>query len=123
MSQRNRFKELTAKAKKITPVDVPAPVDPTIDPEAQALADRLMAQFSGKTTGEPTAPAPSVESKTTSLDPQRFEDLKNLKEIQARAEAAEKKAAHLEQSLEAVTTCLVDFTIRQQRVFNGELTY
>src|SRR5207245_7945306 len=110
MSQRDRFAKL--KATKESPAPAPTPVDPTIDPVAAKIAARLMEQFSRPiATGEPTAPAPSAElSNTMSLDPQRFEDLKNLKEAESRAVVAEKKVENLEQSLEAVTTCLVDFT-------------
>src|SRR5438094_4171585 len=98
MSVHDRLVKLTAK--KITPVKAPTPVDPTIDPEAQAIADRLMAQFSRPiVTGEPTAPESVAESKTTSLDPQRFEDLKNLKEAETRAATAERKVENLEKTL------------------------
>src|SRR5439155_20007658 len=85
------------------------------------IADRLMKQFSRPiSTGEPTAPEPVAElPKTTSLDPQRFEDLKNLKEAESRAVVAEKKAANLEQTLAHVTDHLSAFVMRQQEVLNG----
>ena len=126
MSVHDRLAKLTAK-KESTAAPAPAPVDPTIDPEAQKIADRLMAQFSRKTNGEPTVPAPVAESakqtelptNTMSLDPQRFEDLRNLKAAQEQLASAEHRCEQLEKSLEVVTTCLIDFTMRQQEILNG----
>src|SRR5439155_26937562 len=119
MSVHDRLVKLTAK--KITPVKAPTPVDPTIDPEAQAIADRLMAQFSRpiatvapSVTGEPT-PAPVTElPKTMSVSDKEFQMLKSQKEAETRAATAEHRCEQLEKSLEVVTTCLIDFTMRQQ---------
>ena len=116
MSQRNRFKELTAKSPKITPVETPAPVDP----EVQKLADELMERFSRPiATGEPT-PAPCVElPKTMTVTEPEFQMLRNQKAAEERATVAEHRCEQLEKSLEVVTTCLIDFTMRQQEVLNG----
>src|SRR6266571_2922853 len=113
MSVHNRLTKLTAKSPKVTPEPTPAP---ELDPETQKTVDRLLAQFSGKTTGEPTAPAPSVESqtelsKTTSLDPQRFEDLKNQKAAEERATTAERRVENLEKTLAHVTDHLSAFVM------------
>src|SRR5437016_839189 len=115
MSVHDRLVKLTAK--KITPVGAPTPV---VDLEAEALAVRLMAQFNGKITGEPTAPAPSVElPKTMTVTEPEFQMLRNQKAAEERATTAEHRCEQLEKSLEVVTTCLIDFTMRQQEVLNG----
>ena len=118
MNEQLRAK-LAAKLKAKTP-EAPAPVDP----EAAALADRLMAQFSRKTTGEPTpAPQQVVENapsvKTMSLSEPEFQMLRNQKAAESRALAAEKKVANLEATLTHITNHLSQFIMRQQEVLNG----
>src|SRR5439155_21943691 len=126
MNEQLRAK-LAAKLKaKELPAPTPAPVDPTIDPVAQKIADRLMAQFSRpiatvapSVTGEPT-PAPCVElPKTMTVTEPEFQMLRNQKSAEERATTAEHRCEQLEKSLEVVTTCLIDFTMRQQEVLNG----
>jgi len=122
------------QAKKVT-ANVPAPVasnsvDPTVDPEAEAIANELMKKFSRRATGEPTqeqsakvAPTQSVETTTMSLSDREHAMLKSQKKSQARAEAAERKAENLEQSLASVTETLFGFTMRQQGIIFGELKW
>src|SRR5438552_12130585 len=104
MSQRNRFKELTAKSPKVTenvsrlPIEAPAPVDL----EAQKIADRLMAQFSRPVATGEAAPEPRP-TVTMSTNDQEHTMLKNQKAAESRALAAEKKVEQLEKSLEVVT--------------------
>ena len=121
MNVHARLAKLTTK--KITPVKAPTPV---VDLETEALAAKLMAQFSRpiatvapSVTGEPT-PAPVTElPKTMSVSDKEFQMLKSQKEAETRAATAEHRCEQLEKSLEVVTTCLIDFTMRQQEILNG----
>ena len=121
MNVHARLAKLTTK--KITPVKAPTPV---VDLETEALAAKLMAQFSRpiatvapSVTGEPT-PAPVAElPKTMSVSDKEFQMLKSQKEAETRAATAEKKVANLEQTLIHVTDHLSAFVMRQQQVLNG----
>src|SRR5437016_5243489 len=124
MSVHDRLAKLTAK-KESTAAPAPAPVDPTIDPEAQKIADRLMAQFSRPiATGEPTAP--SAESakqtelpKTMTVTEPEFQMLRNQKAAEERATVAERRVENLEKTLAHVTDHLSAFVMRQQQILHG----
>src|SRR5207249_1559449 len=123
MNVHARLAKLTTK--KITPVKAPTPV---VDLETEALAAKLMAQFSRpiatvtpSVTGEPT-PAPVAElPKTMSVSDKEFQMLKSQKEAETRALAAERKAENLEKTLIFVVENLSTFVMKQQETLAGTI--